>query len=69
MDPETATERTAVTVLALEGAGTAGLTVRQVAAMTGVTRFGAWRMLCRMSRVIPLYHDDDAGVWVLNLRQ
>ncbi len=38
-----------------------GLTVRQAAQMAGMTQSGVYRMLCRLSRVLPIYCDNH--VW------
>ena len=34
----------------------------EVCRMTGLTRQGAYRLLCKLSRVIPVYQ-DESGVW------
>jgi len=34
----------------------------EVCRMTGLTRQGAYRLLCKLSRVIPVYQ-DKSGVW------
>lgn len=59
---ETPSERVAVIVLAL--ARGRGLTTRQTAELTGLTLHGAYSMLCRISRSLPIYK-DDAGIWKL----
>lgn len=43
-------------------------TTREVAELTGLTWGGAYRMLCRMSRVLPLYQHDDGrwGIFAIN---
>jgi len=38
------------------------LTTRQAAALAGITPRGAWRMLTKLCRVLPIYQ-DDGGVW------
>lgn len=43
--------------------GTA-FTTAQVADLTGLTWGGAYRMLYRLSRVLPIYRDDD-GRWTV----
>ena len=54
---ETPTERVAVIVLAL--AHGRRLTTRQAAEITGLTLNGAFVLLCRISRVLPLCQDVD----------
>jgi len=39
-----------------------GMTVANVCDLTGLGQSGAWRMLAALSRVIPIY-DDEQGVW------
>jgi len=55
---ETPSERVAVIVLAL--ARGRGLTTREAAELTGLTMQGAYVLLCRLSRVLPLCQDADA---------
>ena len=62
MDTETPTERAAVITLAI--AGGHGLTTRQTAEITGLTMQGAYVLLCRISRVVPIYQDGE-GKWRL----
>lgn len=38
-----------------------GLSTLDVARLTGLTRFGAYKLLCKASRVIPIYCNE--GVW------
>lgn len=59
-ETETPTERTAVIVALL--AHGHGLTTREAAVLTGLTRHGAYVMLCRISRVFPIFQ-DDGGQW------
>ena len=59
---ETPSERVAVIVLAL--ARGRGLTTRQAAELTGLTLNGAYVLLCRISRVLPLCQ-DEAAQWQL----
>lgn len=59
---ETPSERVAVIVLAL--ARGRGLTTRQAAELTGLTLNGAFVLLCRISRVLPL-RQEDGGQWQL----
>lgn len=58
--PETPSERVAVVVWWL--AHGEGLTTRQVATLTGLSRQKAWVMLCNLSRVLPIYQDEKF-VW------
>lgn len=52
-------------VLALELSGTpGGLTTAQIAARYQVTHSGAYRLMCRVSRLAPVVQTDD-GAWVL----
>jgi len=39
-----------------------GLTIDNVCSLTGVSPRAARRMLCMLSRVLPIY-DDECGVW------
>ncbi len=59
---ETPSERVAVIVLAL--VRSRGLTTRQAADLTGLTLNGAYVLLCRISRVLPLCQ-DEAAQWRL----
>lgn len=46
------------------------LNVRNVRAMTGLTRQNAHRLLCEISRVIPIYDDPETHIWqALALRE
>ena len=38
------------------------MSTRQVAELTRLTRFGAWQMMQLVSRVVPVFQDDD-GQW------
>ena len=38
------------------------MTTAEVASLTGLTWAGAWFLMSRLSRVLPIYR-DDAGVW------
>ena len=53
------TERVAIIVFALALGGT--VTTAHVARETGITISGAWRMLNKLSRVLPLTEED--GRW------
>lgn len=53
------TERVATTAWAF--AQGESYTTAQVATLTGLTWFGAYKLLCKMSRVLPIYCDH--GVW------
>jgi len=39
-----------------------GMTTNEVAEITGLTWGGAWRLMDRLSRVLPIYRDED-GMW------
>jgi hypothetical protein len=60
MTPETPSERVALVVWWL--AHGEGLTTRQVSEITCLSWHGAASLLDRISRVLPIYRDDD-GVW------
>lgn len=36
-----------------------------VVELTGLERQGAWKLMCRLSRVLPIYQ-DDCGFWQVN---
>jgi hypothetical protein len=55
------TERVALIVYELTVGGT--VTTAQVAQMTGITHSGAWRMLGKLSRVLPL--TEENGQWYI----
>lgn len=59
IEPEVTTERVGVVVDRLCRGGKA--TTNEVAAWVGLTRFGAWEMLTRLSRVLPITVID--GCW------
>ena len=40
------------------------LQTRDIARLTGLSMTGAWQMMQRLSRVIPIYQ-DDRGIWVV----
>ncbi len=42
-----------------------GMTTADVASITGLTWGGAWWLMTRLSRVLPIYRDDD-GVWAVS---
>ena len=42
-----------------------GMRTSDVVALTGLERQGAWKLMCRLSRVLPIYQ-DDIGVWQVN---
>ena len=55
------TERVAVVTVALiEGQG---MTVAEVAELAGITRGGAYAMLCKLSAHLPIYHEPATGRW------
>ena len=58
--PDTITERAALVVWHL--AHGECMQTRDVARLTGLTRQGAWDLMQRLSRMIPIYQ-DDRGVW------
>lgn len=62
MNPETPSERVALVVWWLVHGE--GLTTKQVAKITGLTMGTAWRLMARISRVLPIYQDDNY-VWQL----
>lgn len=39
-----------------------GLALCNVCSLTGMSESGAWKMLASLSRVIPIFADDE-GVW------
>jgi len=44
------------------------LTAQEAAQMLGLSRQGAWSLLCRISRVVPIYEND--GYWqVISLQE
>lgn len=55
------TERIAITVYALCQGGT--VTTHYVADSVGITPSGAWRMLSKLSRVLPM--TEEGGRWWL----
>lgn len=59
------TERIAITVYALCQGGT--VTPHYVAETVGITPNGAWRMLSKLSRVLPL--TEENGRWWLIAQQ
>jgi len=54
---DTPSERVAVIVLALTRGH--GLTTRQAAELSGLSLQGAYMLLCRISRVLPLCQDAE----------
>lgn len=60
IDPDTPLERVALVTWYL--ALGMGLTTKEVAQITKISRQGAWLMLCDMSRVIPIYQDEK-HIW------
>ena len=53
IDPEITTERVALVVHRLGVLGQRG-TTKEIGDWIGLTRFGAWEMLTRISRVLPI---------------
>ena len=41
-----------------------GMRTVDVAVLVGIARQNAWALMCRLSRVIPIYQDPD-GFWVV----
>ena len=41
----------------------------EVCRMTGVSRQGAYNMLCKISRILPVYQSDDGKWQVLSYRE
>ena len=60
IEPDTITERAALVVWHL--AHGECMQTRDVVAITGLTRQGAWDLMQRLSRVIPIYQ-DERDVW------
>lgn len=60
MNPETPSERVALVVWWL--AHGEGLTTKRVSEITKITPRAASYLMCRISRVLPIYQDDDF-VW------
>lgn len=60
MTPETPSERAAL--VAWYMAHGMGLSTREVADLTHLNRRRAWELMCRISRIIPIFQDDDR-VW------
>jgi len=59
LTPETPSERVALVVWHLMRGQK--LTTRSVATLTGLPMPSAWRMMARLSRVVPVY--QDGPVW------
>jgi hypothetical protein len=62
IEPDTITERAALITWHL--AHGEMLQTRDVAEMTGMTMAGAWILMIRLSRVLPIYQ-DDCGRWLV----
>ena len=62
MEPDTVTERVGLVVWHL--AHGEAMQTRNVAALTGLTMPGAWYLMTRLARVIPIYQDEQ-GFWVV----
>jgi hypothetical protein len=41
-----------------------GMSTAEIARLTGLTWGGAWHLMNRLSRVLPIYR-DDSGVWAV----
>jgi len=62
IEPDTITERAALVTWHL--AHGEAMQTRDVAEMTGLGMAGAWILMVRLSRVIPIYQ-DDCGRWLV----
>ena len=62
IEPDTVTERVGLVVWHL--AHGEAMQTRDVAEMTGLGMAGAWVLMIRLSRVIPIYQ-DDRGFWAV----
>ena len=62
IEPDTVTERVGLVVWHL--AHGESMQTRSVADLTGLTMPGAWYLMTRLSRAIPIYQDDQ-GFWVV----
>lgn len=60
LEPDTITERAAL--IAWHLAHGESMQTRDVAEMTGLTFSGAWRLMDRLSRTLPIYQTSD-GLW------
>jgi hypothetical protein len=60
-DPLTTTEAAALLGWLMRDG--ARLTTCEFAALTGLQYSGADALLCRASRKIPIFHDDESGQW------
>lgn len=60
--PDTATERAALVTWWL--AGGLMLSSADAGLLLGLTQDGAYRLLCRLSRVLPIYQDGN-GYWTV----
>lgn len=45
------------------------ITTAEIASLTGLTWAGAWFLMRRLSRVLPIYQDDQGGWVVCALRE
>ena len=62
IEPDTITERAALVTWRL--AHGESMQTRDIAEMTGLGMAGAWILMVRLSRAIPIYQ-DDRGFWVV----
>ena len=62
MEPDTITERAALVTWHL--AHGEAMQTRDVANLTGLGMAGAWILMQRLSRAIPIYQ-DDRGFWIV----
>ena len=63
MDPETPSERVALVVWYM--AHGMALSTKEVSKITKLSESASWRLMCNISRVIPIYLDESAriGIW------
>jgi hypothetical protein len=62
IETDTVTERVGLVVWHL--CRGEGLQTKDIAKLTGLTRQGAWDLMQRLSRVIPIYQ-DDTDTWAV----
>ena len=60
--PVTSSERVALVVWRLASNRQAGLTTRQISDMCGISMQGAFDLMCRVSRVLPVAQDEER-IW------
>ena len=67
MTDQTPEERVAVVVWHLAHGD--AFKTSEVCRMTGVSRQAAWGLMCKLSRVLPVYQADDGRWQVLAMRE